>query len=188
MLFRLAPLALSLLPALAQAESLGIRFNEISPGTEFYYEGHGKLGVDKMDRYVGVRNGKHEFQSFFPRQGSYGKLFRISRYDSQGRLVEIEKIGVGTLTRFVPFHCDRSGQCKCTHERIVINPKRGTRKSTRKHFEIRKSGRKLNIISNANTNRLESSITLGDHNIVVKNTEATGNEKGGSKLVEIHKP
>lgn len=174
-------------PQMAGAQSHGMKFDQIAVGTQFYYEGYGG-GVSWMEHYDGIRNGLHEMRHYFVGSGK-ARLFRVTRYDSVGRVAEIEKPKFGLLIRFEPYHCDRSGARKYAHRRIVIDTKTGKTKSAYiRKFETRLQGRTLHIIRNAETNRLKSRIKLDDRNVATDMRDSAIGKNAGSRLIKVAVP
>ncbi len=170
-----------LLSAPAALTAQGIKFREIKPGTEYHYKGD---SVRFYARYVGTEHGEHVIQNFFSRND---KLYQIERYDSAGRLVQIESLGFKHRHVFTPFHCRYSEARRCAHKMTLYKDGKRAWAQT-KQYEIRGSGKTQTVIKNANSNRLKTRYTFDAHRMITSKHQKSSQFADNWELVKKRVP
>ncbi len=184
-------LSVCLSSAVAQAQTIGIKFADLPVGTQFHYEEIGGGGFLFANKYVGKKDAYYVVDGYLIENGKLGKKPITRRYYNEtGLLVRSETLSLDKTVEYIPFNCRRSTAQNCQHVRKVTNKKTGEVKSAITHkFESLWSGGKLTVTSIFSNGKRSNTQYMFDQRGVITHLHNPDSEMNkGQKLVRELQP
>ncbi|MEP3245948.1 MAG: hypothetical protein ABJN40_04020 [Sneathiella sp.] len=175
----------------AQAQTIGIKFADIPPGSQFHYETIGGGNFLFADKYVGKIDTFHVVDGYSIENGKLGRKPITRRYYNEpGLLVRSETLSLDKTVEYIPFNCRRSMAQTCQHVRKVTNRKTGTVLNSITHkFESNLSDGKLTVTSFfSNGKQGKTRYTFDKRGIITHVHNPEGALSQGEKLIREIRP